>query len=71
MTYDGEQIWVAIQPNNAPWVQPLPHGMSLFPPGHTYEFVGTLVVDCFWLEEENQERGYTRESSLEPEDVAP
>jgi len=45
--------------------------MSLFPPGHTYEFVGTLVVDCFWLEEENQERGYTRESSLEPEDVAP
>lgn len=39
--------------------------------GQSLEFAGALVVDCFWLEEDDKQGCCAGERRLHPENVAP
>lgn len=68
---DGEEVRVAVESDDAEWVQPLPHGARLLGAGEVGEFGGAAVVDRLREEEEDEGGGGAGEGGLEPEDVAP
>jgi hypothetical protein len=48
ITYNCEQIWIAVQRNNSERVEPLPHLVCFLAPRQTIELFGLLIVDGLW-----------------------
>jgi hypothetical protein len=53
-TYGEKEIWITIQGNDSPGIEPLPHLLHSLLSRESFELDGAFLVDGFWLEEEAQ-----------------